>query len=146
MDFKALANEFLHATFELNKQAPRKEVNSSMSGERFVLHYLYTMSAQGLPSDISEKMEVSSARVAVILNRLEDKGYILRSIDPQDRRRIVVELTPKGKEIAKEEHDKVIGMVEKMLKLLGDQDAKDLIRIIQKLSSLSDEIEIPSFK
>ena len=41
MNYEKLANEFLNATFELNKKGPQKTVDESMQGESFVLYYLY---------------------------------------------------------------------------------------------------------
>ncbi len=143
MNYKDLANEFLNATFELNKQGPQRRVDESLKGERFVMYYLYINNQRGLPSKISDKMGISTARVAVILNRLEDRNLILRTIDPKDRRRILIELTPEGHRLAEAEHKNVVEMVARMLKLLGDYDSQEFVRLIKKIATLSDEIEIP---
>lgn len=143
MDYKMLANEFLNASFELNKQAPQRRVDESMKGERFVMYYLYFINRHGLPSEISDKMGISTARVAVILNRLEDKKLISRSIDPKDRRRILVELTPAGNELAEAEHKKVLKLVANMLEMLGKDDSQEFVRLIKKIAKLSDKIDIP---
>src|SRR3990167_3182663 len=43
-----------------------------------------------------ERVGLSGSRLSRILEALEEKGYLGRSIDSQDRRSIDVSLTPKG--------------------------------------------------
>ncbi len=143
MNYEKLANEFLNATFELNKKGPQKTVDESMQGESFVLYYLYEIESKALPSTISDKMGISTARVAVILNRLENKELITRTIDKSDRRRILVELTNKGINVSKTLHNKIREMVVNLLTILGEEDSKEFVRIIKKLSDISHLIEIP---
>ena len=143
MNYEKLANEFLNATFELNKKGPQKTVDQSMQGESFVLYYLYEIESKALPSTISDKMGISTARVAVILNRLENKELITRTIDKSDRRRILVELTNKGINVSKTLHNKLREMVVNLLTILGEEDSKEFVRIIKKLSDISHLIEIP---
>lgn len=140
MDYVKLAKQFLQNSLELNKRGHQKAIGKSMEGERFVLFYVFHHGGTVLPSDISNEMGISTARVAVILNKLEDKHLILRTIDLSDRRRILVELTDKGKETAQVQSQMVIDMIVHMLKLLGSQDASDLVRIIGKLAKLAPDI------
>ncbi|NLK22290.1 MAG: MarR family transcriptional regulator [Epulopiscium sp.] len=93
-----------------------------------------------LPSDISNEMNISSARVAAMLNNLENKGLITREIDKSDRRRILVELTQDGIEFTKDRNKTVVNYTVRILKLLGEHDAKELVRIVGRLSELGPEI------
>ena len=43
-------------------------------------------------------LELSTARIAAMLNNLERKGAITRARDKADRRRVVVRLTAQGRE------------------------------------------------
>jgi len=49
--------------------------------------------------DLAERMKLDSSTVVGVLDRLVLKGLVLRSPDPQDRRRISLAPTPKGEEI-----------------------------------------------
>ncbi len=48
------------------------------------------------PGELAADLEVSSGAMTSRLDRLEEAGYLRRLPDPDDRRGIVVELTPEG--------------------------------------------------
>lgn len=137
MDYKSLAEQFLMNTFEINKQKHQQVMDESMKGEHFVLYYLYNLNNNAVPSEISEIMGVSSARIAAVLNKLENKGLITREIDLKDRRRILVKLSTEGNKKAKEQRQLVMDKTIEVLKLLGKEDAKEFVRITSKLANLS---------
>lgn len=49
--------------------------------------------------DLARKLNMSSASLTRVLDRLEERDFVIRTIDPSDRRRILVHLTPLGKDI-----------------------------------------------
>lgn len=134
MDYKALATEFMQKMYILNKARPQRQLNESMQGEHFVLQYLAHHEASVLPGDISNFMGISTARIAVALNSLERKGMITRRIDTSDRRRILVDLTPKGRNIAEEHQQEILENITKIITMLGEQDAREYVRITGRLA------------
>ena len=141
MNFRKLAEEFFYKSYQLRKINHQQKLEKSLGGEQFTLLYLKDRGDFVLPSEISEEMNISSARVANILNNLENKGLALRQIDKEDRRRILVTLTEEGKEKASLHMEKVIQNITGMLELLGEEDAKDFVRITKKMIDLA-----PKFK
>ena len=61
---------------------------------------------------------------------------IVRRIDAEDRRRILIEVTELGKEQAHKQYQMIMSMVMNMLKYLGEEDSLEFIRIMKKLSSM----------
>ena len=137
MDYTMLAKEFLERIYRLSKHSTHKEINESMHGEIFALQYIAFQKGAIQPSKISKMIRVSSARVAATLNSLERKGLITRRIDTSDRRRILVELTPNGKEEAEEYFQMIVENVAKMLSGLGEHDATEYVRIIGRLTEIN---------
>ncbi len=135
-DYKKLASEFMGKMYILNKARPHRKLNESMQGETFVLHFLAHHESSALPSEISSFMGISSARIAAALNSLEGKGLITRRIDASDRRRVLVDLTPEGQELAKEHYREMLEKISKLLALLGEQDAKEYVRITSRLAEV----------
>ena len=73
---------------------------NSMRGEMAVIRVLHLAAiareADPTPSQIAESSHLSPARVANVLRALEEKGWITRSHDTRDRRRVTVTLTTIG--------------------------------------------------
>ena len=139
MDYKTLALEFVQYMHMLRNARPQKELNESMQGETFVIQYLAHHDGPVLPSEISNIMRISTARIAATLNGLERKGLVTRRIDTDDRRRILVDITSEGKALAEEHHEFMINNTANLLSLLDEKDAKEYVRITGKLAMLASQ-------
>ncbi|MGI8903317.1 MAG: MarR family winged helix-turn-helix transcriptional regulator [Solirubrobacteraceae bacterium] len=63
-----------------------------------VLSYLRER-APALQHDLCESMWIDANNCVLLLNELEEAGYIERRRDPADRRRHVVDITPAGRKM-----------------------------------------------
>ncbi|MCL2675357.1 MAG: MarR family winged helix-turn-helix transcriptional regulator [Firmicutes bacterium] len=134
MDYRRLAIELIG-----NMQLPGKErQHKGLGGARSELMLLMFIEhkEEVVPKDISEAMGVSTARIAIALNDFADKGLITREIDDNDRRRIIVKLTPKGKEFVTDRKQIFIDKITEFLALLGEHDAKEYVRIMGRISEI----------
>lgn len=139
MDYASLALEFMETMNRLRKRNGQKKLNDSMHGEAFVLHYISLHEGNVIPSEISNEMGISSARIAATLNSLESKGMITRMIDVSDRRRILVELTSSGREQVDKHFQEIMKFTTDMLCFLGENDAKEYVRIMRRLAERNPE-------
>ena len=130
MSYKNLAEQFFQTNYQMKKINHQQIIDESLRGEIFTLLFLRDRKNNVLPGEISEIMQISSARVASILNNLENKGFIERQIDKADRRRILVSLTSLGEESANAHYQEGINQICKMFEILGEKDAKEFIRIM----------------
>lgn len=137
MDYKSLTKEFIDYStcIYLNKS----EVDQGLKGETLVLYLLSKFSQKVLPSELSTQTRVSTARIAATLNSLEKKELIRREIDLTDRRKILIQITEKGKEKFEEEILLINQRMEERLRYLGEDDAKSFVRITGRLAQLSKE-------
>lgn len=69
--------------------------------------------------DISKHLEISSARMAVILRKLEHKHLITKSTSSTDSRAITILLTDTGKELACDLEQHMFLTVSKIIDTLG---------------------------
>ncbi|MEK5230201.1 MarR family transcriptional regulator [Lysinibacillus sp. FSL K6-0232] len=51
--------------------------------------------------ELATTLQVTTSAVSQLLNKLEDKGYIYRAINPENRREIKLELAEKGQQYFK---------------------------------------------
>lgn len=141
MDYSELAIELLQKMLFFHKNVQFKQMNNSFQGGAFILQYIYHQGNDVLPGEISDEMSISTARVAAALNNLEKKGLITRQIDKSNRRQILVALTPKGKEVAERKEMEIQNGVAQVLQKLDEYDARELVRIIGRITEPSNNSE-----
>ncbi|MCD8300408.1 MAG: MarR family transcriptional regulator [Clostridiales bacterium] len=133
MTYEEIAKELL----DIHAGLKRLEVNHQMDGysrgELYALGYLYEHDGSAHPKDMSKGMMVSSARIAVILNHMEGKGWIMRTSDTTDTRQTIVNLTDAGTEMFLKEKNDIILSLAAVLKKLGQHDAEEMLRIRKKM-------------
>lgn len=133
MDYAALASELLSVRANLLQVPANQQLSKMVKGELFVLNYLVTHENIIHPKELSAKMAVSTARIASLLNHMEDKKLILRYTDQNDSRQTVVVLTDEGKKAIQRIRTEVISHLSAMLESLGPEDAQTYIRIQNKI-------------
>jgi DNA-binding MarR family transcriptional regulator len=111
-----LSDDFYEQTPDANRRATEAVMNTIRTADLLfdrigqLLRPLGVSSAGGLvlgqlrdhgpmsPSELGERLIVTRATVTGVVDSLERRGYVLRSPNPNDRRGIMVELTPAGLE------------------------------------------------
>ena len=135
MYYQTLANELLHIRMNLLQVPASQMLSGILRGELFVLNYLYNHEEGIHPKELSEKLSVSTARIATLLNHMEEKHLVVRETDLQDSRQVLVRLTPDGSDAIRRCRSEVLASVERMLESLGPDDAREYIRIQEKIYS-----------
>jgi len=84
-------------------------------------------------SMLSKKLSISAPTVTGIVDRLEKLGYVKRVPDRADRRAINVDLTDKGKNIAKKLRATIKRKWKGLLMQLPKRDQENYVRILGKI-------------
>jgi len=84
-------------------------------------------------SILSKKMCISAPTITGIVDRLEKLGYVKRVPDRTDRRAINVDLTTKGKNIAKKLRATIKRKWKSLLIQLPKKDQESYVRILGKI-------------
>lgn len=137
MDYLSLAEELVQLRNTSQHIQIDREISKSAQADMFILAYLKKHDNKAYPKDLSNSFMVSTARMAVILNRLEEKGYIERATDAKDNRHIVVTISKLGLEILKNFHEKSVEYMASVLEELGPEDAAEYVRLKKKLINIS---------
>ena len=90
------------------------------------------------PSALAEYISRSTGGVTQIVDRLVAKGFAERHRDRDDRRRMLVRLTPGGEAIGTGAHDR---FTRERQRILGASSADDIANIIVALSQLTEMFE-----
>lgn len=84
------------------------------------------------PSDISDELGFSKSALTAILNSLEEKMLIERSVDEQDRRRIILKPTQGTIDLIEDHVNSVKNSALKLSKSFNKEDTEKLIELINK--------------
>lgn len=102
-----------------------------VEGETAALWFLREAGSSS-PSRISEELGVSRARAANILRGLREKGFVEMQIASDDRRRMDVALTEKGRAALEEKYNFLLGYFDLYVDVLGAEDIVELTRLLHK--------------
>ena len=139
MDVKTEAERLM---LEFRSCAPQKifsRVEETKRGMGFVLLMLENSDREIVAGDIAEGMNVSTARVAALLKKMEQNGLITRENSSSDARRTVVKITPKGRETILEKRAEFLKKTELLIEKVGMKDLEEFIRISRKIRDVLDE-------
>lgn len=84
-------------------------------------------------TQLAEIMEVKPSAITVMIDRLENPGYVKRMQDPDDRRSILVELTPLGKELVDKAFQERIALMRSYLARLNEQEVELFTELLEKM-------------
>ncbi|WP_409186582.1 MarR family winged helix-turn-helix transcriptional regulator [Amycolatopsis sp. VS8301801F10] len=82
-----------------------------------------------------ERAAIDKSTLAAMLRRLEERGLVARSVDPQDRRRQLLELTEHGTSALHAASPLVREAEERMLSRLSASERQRLYALLRKLSA-----------
>jgi DNA-binding MarR family transcriptional regulator len=96
---------------------------------------VYAIGSQGSKTmkQIAVTLGVSVSTPTRTVDRLVEKGLANRTVDSKDRRQLLIELTPKGREYLAEMDEEGIMMVRKMLEHLEEDEIESLKNILIKI-------------
>lgn len=105
-------------------------------GEFAVLGYLNYKENDILSGTLSEKLNISTARVASILNSLEKKELVIRKNIRNDKRKTKVSISNKGKKLITNEKEKIIAKIILIIKSLSENELNEYLRISKHIKEI----------
>lgn len=110
-------------------------------GHRTIIYYLASRGGSALSGEISNDVGISTPRLAYILKELESDGIVERNVQAEDKRKVCVTLTAKGKEKINRHHRNNKEKIRKVLDKLKIEDMEALERILAVLEEVEKERE-----
>ncbi len=119
-----------------------QSIDASNAGMRAILLYLGDTDQVVTAGMVSDFMHVSTARVAVLLKKMEAKGLLERERNPKDARKVMVRLSTKGKELAAVLHGHINERFEVMIDQIGMERMLEFAAIANEIYSILEPVEI----
>lgn len=103
-------------------------------GEGVLLSYLYFHDGAATPAELSKALNVSTARIAALLNKMEQKRLVERGKHPGNQRNTIVTLLPEGEKLHKELEMDFRSRVIKFFEILGEEKAALFVELQGELA------------
>jgi DNA-binding MarR family transcriptional regulator len=110
------------------------------------LNALAVIEGEGQPmltGELASRMHITSGTVTSLLDNLERKDYIVRSSDPGDRRRVLVDITPAAQAVLDEVLPAIQQTARQLLDRIGVERQQALLDILDDIRDAVAEIPEP---
>jgi MarR family 2-MHQ and catechol resistance regulon transcriptional repressor len=122
----------------LSRHAMRSIEPSGLGFSDFaVLEVLLNKGPQRV-SDIGRRIDLTSGSITTAIDRLEERGLVVRGLDDEDRRSRIVRLTPAGRARISEVFAQHAAALEAASGGLTKTERKSLIALLKKLGIAAD--------
>lgn len=101
-DLAASASDLRMATFRLARRLRAQRAVDAMSDGQFAVLAALTSHGGHTLGELADRERVSAPSMNRTVNCLEEQGYIVRTPDEQDRRKVNISLTAEGRAVVEE--------------------------------------------
>lgn len=117
-----------------------REMNEGYAGLGAVLKTLSEAKQPVSAGFLGEKTGVSSARMTVLLHKLEKRNMIERSFDSTDARVVLVALSEEGKRHTARMKEQLCRHIALVIDRIGIEDMKLFIELSDRIRAVMDEV------
>lgn len=114
-------------------------LNEDLSTKQIILMDLVKKESRLSISQLAELMNVTSSAVSQIVSKLESEKYLLRTINPNNRREIIVQLDERGHHYYSKEEEINKEIVNRFYSRLKMEEVIQLRDILVKLNHVVEE-------
>ena len=103
---------------------------------QFLILDFLNRESEAMMTDLARFMEVTTAAMTGLVDRLVKYGYVLRGVEPGDRRIIKIKLTAKGKDLVEKVNYQRRQVVIKVFGKISERDRENYLRILKKIRDI----------
>lgn len=139
MNTREEAQEMLQKLRACRSKSVFGKIDESQKGIGFVLVYLREANHEVIAGELARELNVSTARIAALLRKMEKNGLIVRYRSAEDARQTVVQITQAGSAYVDKMKEQMLLKMELLLEKVGRKDLDEFIRISHKIKEAFDE-------
>ncbi len=135
-EYVALISNLFGSFSDLNKDSVKL---SHM--QNHIIEFMYMKQRALNIKEISAGLYMAKQQLTNIIRDLELGGYLVKVPDTNDKRAVLVSLTPEGKKIQDEKWSEIYNRLSKNLAKLSDEEQLDLDYALHKVNVLLKKME-----
>lgn len=131
--------EILSLAAAIDRDCAHRLAPHKLSEGKFVLLFLLQNAPDGLsPHMLSDRAGVTRATITGLLDGLERDGFVKRHADLQDRRKLTIQLTPEGAQLAQLLFDEHTTWIASLMSDLSPGEQQLLSTLLRRIWSRTD--------
>lgn len=86
--------------------------------------------------DLARELEVAMSSASQMIDRLVGQGMVHREQDAENRRQVIIRLTPEGRSVVEDLQKGILGGYEKVLARLPEGEQEELVRSFETIARI----------
>ena len=134
--------ESIIKTFRSKKYVPTafSNVTSDLTISEILLLMMLTKSGSATVGDIAAHGDVKAPTASAMVKKLEKLGYVQKNRDCNDKRKVYVELSARGKKIMKQTRDINLGYLGMFFSMISGRERQNAMELLEKIQGLLKKI------
>ncbi|WP_196593375.1 MarR family winged helix-turn-helix transcriptional regulator [Pectinatus sottacetonis] len=141
IDKRNISDDFLEMLFLLRHRIFR-HISIPLPINQFVVLCILTDEGSMTFSEIGKRLSIIKQQLSPIINKLEENNLVKRLPDSKDRRRIKIQMTPKGRKFITEHQNKIKAHLETNLSVLSEKEIEEFGKSLKTLMKLFGKISL----
>lgn len=137
-DLSAAASELRMSTFRLARRLRAQRAVDTMSDAQFAVLAALTVHGEHTLGQLADRERVTAPSMNRTVSLLEEAGYVTRTPDDDDRRRVTIALTDAGRLVVDETVRRRDAWLEEALAALGDDERRTLAAAAEIMRKVAD--------
>ena len=93
------------------------------------------------PSEVADRLLLTPASITSLLDTLERRGLVTRTPDPEDRRRVLVEITEAGRAVVDQVVPEAVALQTAVMSRISETDRARLVRILATIRDTTQTLD-----
>ncbi len=128
------SERFFNVIGEMRRYLMQSKPFSGIShSEVTILHMISVCEKKGKRASttwLSARLNLSKSSISQSLGAMEEKGWIVRAIDPSNRRQTNIDLTESGRQKLDEVNAATVSSIDRMLTRMGRENAEKFVDLV----------------
>ena len=136
---RSLIYEFMQMVFKLHKVGMSNLVHNLNSRESYTMlkinEYEGNINQISFYEELQKHLAVTKSAISQIISCLEEKGYITREIDRNDRRKFEFSITTNGQELVEELRNTMDSVIKETITRFGEDNMRQFIKLFNQFAN-----------
>lgn len=140
MDTERVQREYIQTMHELRKLQTMHKRKAEILGREFAFLGMIERFQRENPdvpgiyvNELAARTGMTKSGVSKSLHKLEQRGMVARTVDPNNRRNTFVSLAPAGEEFCKRQHARWRTVIERVTEDVGEQHFLDILSGLREI-------------